>query len=172
MTDEDKEPKTTVARRILAGVLMGIYAIGCMVYVILVACNKIEEKSRLKGSELAMALASAVFLLLVLYPEALDSLSLVSLPGGVKLTLRKLKRQQKQQDEALDIAFRVISTKLLPDEKYYLKDLAKESPVPYVMTPTLRERLVNLRRLGLIEEVKGQSIEYWLDNNSENPKTY
>ena len=76
---------------------------------------------------MGLASAGCLFLVLAIYPEAFDRLSLLKLPGGIEVTLEKIKQQQVEQRRELDAFFSILSNLLSPPEKYHLRALGRTS---------------------------------------------
>ena len=148
-------PTTT---RVIAGVALTLAAVAITIYLVLVVAGYISKENRLGVAEMGLASAGCLFLVLAIYPEAFDRLSLLKLPGGIEVTLEKIKQQQVEQRRELDAFFSILSNLLSPPEKYHLRALGRTSDEVYDGQLSLREELLRLKRFGLIEEIEGQKI--------------
>lgn len=143
--------------RVIAGVELTLTAVAITIYLVLVVAGYISKENRLSVAELGLALAGCLFLVLAVYPEAFDRLSLLKLPGGIEVTLEKIQRQQVEQRRELDGFFSILSNMLSLPEKYHLRSLARTDD-EYKGRSSLREELFRLKRFGLIDEIGGQKI--------------
>jgi hypothetical protein len=88
--------------RLIAGV---VPAVAITIYLVLVVAGYIPKDNHLGVAELGLAFVGCLFLVLAVYPKALDRLNLLKLPGGIEVTLEKIQRQQVEQRRELDAFF-------------------------------------------------------------------
>jgi hypothetical protein len=89
------------ATRVIAGIELTFAAVAIALYLVLVIAGYISKENRLGVAEIGLALAGCLFLVLAVYPEAFDRLSLLKLPGGIEVTLEKIQQQQVEQRREL-----------------------------------------------------------------------
>jgi len=77
----------------------------------------------------------------------------------------------EQQQTYLDVFFVLLTDRLSPPEKFHLRALARGGE-RYTGRPELRNELLHLKRLGLIEEVPGQKIGDIFDGKVVDPGAF
>jgi hypothetical protein len=143
-------------------VVFSVVALACLVYLVLAVSGVIPEANRLKTADYAALIVACLFLTIVLYPTGLSRLSVFKF-AGIELKIAELKERQIEQEEALETVFRILSPELSHYEKHHLKMIDREGDETAKGCENYRNELTRLLKLGLIEEVSGQTISSWLD---------
>jgi len=169
-TDRSDQASRGFSQKIAILVLV-LASLAILAYLTAVVTGKILKVNRRSLSEVGLALLACLFLILVIYPAALDRLNLLKLPGGIEVTLEKIQRQQVEQRRELDAFFSILSNLLSLPEKYHLRSLARTDE-EYTGQSSLREEMFRLKRFGLIDEVEGQKIGDMFDGKKFRPRSF
>lgn len=140
-------------KRALRGLFLVAVPTLVLLYVAGILFGKFSGGRRLNTSDTIVVMAAGVALVGALWPENLERLLKVKVPG-FEVELQKLnEKQQKQEADLDDIRF-VLTLLLPPYERKHLESLWAETTQNYEGNHNLRTELRKLRTLQLIESLR------------------
>jgi len=147
------ERNRSILRGIMAAVVIGL----TIAYPVQIFRGKIQDSKRLKGDDIALVAFGTLVCALLLRPQILERLTSFEVLG-LKMSLDKVKEEQQKQAREL-AGIRFVIPLLIPDlELAHLRNMLAGATNAYKGSAILRDELMHLRSIGLIQRAGNRGI--------------
>jgi len=137
----------------MAAVVIGL----TIAYPVQIFRGKIQDSKRLKGDDIALVAFGTLVCALLLRPQILERLTSFEVLG-LKMSLDKVKEEQQKQAREL-AGIRFVIPLLIPDlELAHLRNMLAGATNAYKGSAILRDELMHLRSIGLIQRAGNRGI--------------